>query len=71
MDVELYLDLFYMMAFVKEVNLDFLFLIQFLLHFEYFDLGSIFFLFILFIFLLEKMENLDSFVDEMEYSFGF
>ena len=43
MDVELYLDLFYMMAFVKEVNLDFLFLIQFLLHFEYFDLGSIFF----------------------------
>jgi hypothetical protein len=72
MDFELYLDLFYMMAFVKEVNLDFLFLIQFLLHFEYFDLGSIFFfLFILFIFLLEKMENLDSFVDEMEYSFGF
>ena len=62
MDVELYLDLFYMMAFVKEVNLDFLFLIQFLLHFEYFYLGSIFFLFILFIFLLEKMEN---------YSFGF
>ncbi len=50
MDVELYLDLFYMMAFVKEVNLDFLFLIQFLLHFEYFYLGSIFF-FVYFIYI--------------------
>ena len=51
LDVVLYLDLFYMRDFVKEVNLDFLFLIHFLLHFEYFDLGSIFF-FVYFIYIV-------------------
>ncbi len=58
MDVELYLDLFYMLAFVKEVNLDFLFLFLLLFHFGYFELGSIFFFFGLFYlyFYLRKWE---------------
>ena len=45
LDVVLYLDLFYMRDFVKEVNLDFLFLILFLFHFGYFEMGSNFFFF--------------------------